>query len=69
MEKPGAVRENYFKKEEKTMVGLQAVRKYGYFVVGGLFSLGLLISTQISLANNAYADEGHEHGDPMSQCS
>jgi Spy/CpxP family protein refolding chaperone len=51
------------------MLGLQAVRKYGYFVVGGLFSLGLLISTQISLANKAYADEGNEHGNPMSQCS
>lgn len=51
------------------MVGLQEVRKYGYFVVGGLFSLGLLIATQISLTNKAYADEGHEHGGPMVHCS
>jgi Spy/CpxP family protein refolding chaperone len=51
------------------MIGLQKVRKYGYVVFGGLFSLGLLIATQISIANKAYADEGHEHGGPMSHCS
>ncbi|HYA86949.1 MAG TPA: Spy/CpxP family protein refolding chaperone [Nitrospirota bacterium] len=51
------------------MVGLQGARKYGYFVIGGLFSFGLLVATQFSLAGTAYADEGHEHGGPMVHCS
>ena len=51
------------------MVGLHGVRKYGSFVVGGLFSLGLLIATQFSVANKAYADDNHEHGGPMMHCS
>ncbi len=52
------------------MIGMHKVRKYGYFVVGGVFSLGLLIATQSSLANKAYAEEGHEQGGPpMAHCS
>ncbi len=57
-------------REEKTMIGMHDVRKYGYFLVGGIFSLGLLIATQSTLANKAYADEGHEYGGPpMAHCN
>jgi len=51
------------------MIGLQKARTFGYFVVGGLFSLGIVIATQVSLANKAYAEEGHESGGPMAHCS
>jgi Spy/CpxP family protein refolding chaperone len=52
------------------MIGMHEVRKYGYFLIGGVFSLGLLIAAQTSLANKAYADEGHEYGGPaMAHCS
>ncbi len=52
------------------MIGMHEARKFGYFVAGGVFSLGLMILTQTSLANKAYADEGHEYGGPpMARCS
>jgi len=50
------------------MNGLQKARKFGYLVIGGLFSLGIVIATQVSLANRAYAEEGHESGGPMAHC-
>ncbi len=52
------------------MFGTHEVRKFGYFVAGGVLSLGLLIATQSSLANKAYADEGQEYGGPpVTHCS
>ncbi len=57
------------KGREKAMIGMNEVRKYGYFVVGSLFSLGLLIATQISQTNKAYADDDHESGDPIAHRS
>ena len=52
------------------MIGWHEVRKYAYYVVGGVFSLGLLIATQSSFAKKAFGDEGQEQGvPPVAHCS
>jgi len=47
------------------MIGWHEVRKFGYVVVGGVLSLGLVIATQVPLASQTYAYEGNETSGPM----
>jgi Spy/CpxP family protein refolding chaperone len=56
-------------KEDKSMIGWHEVRRVGYIVVGGVLFTGLVIATQITLANQTYADEGHEASGPMVHCN
>jgi Spy/CpxP family protein refolding chaperone len=58
-----------FIKEDKSMIGRHEVRRFVYIVVGGVLFSGLVIATQIPLANQTYADEGHEASGPTVHCN